>query len=308
MITLRKSVLASALLLVTACANVLGIEDTEVAASCKPGDYSYDGGNGPGEGTHNAGMGEDFSCVGNQPNNMADTDTVNITLAIVNLVNPSEAIEGISVKACASRSDLKCENVVAEATSDASGLAVLAVPTTSNRGRTGYQGYFEIKGPDAKNRVFLDYLQYFSRPVTRDRLYALFLVRPEDFVSLFPDDAETAGDPNLGAIAMEAVDCPNAEKDPTQQGAPHVRFAIENSCDVMSAQSREFYFSPQVPSTQLSETQGALAIGGFIGIKPANDVVVQAYWRTDAQNLKVVEDRLIVRPGTLTTLRFEPNQ
>ena len=199
MITLRKSILASALLAVTACANVLGIEDTELAASCKPGDFSYDGGDGPGEGPQKEGPGEDFSCVGNQPVEMATTNTVKITLAIVNLVNPSETIEGVSVRACASRGDLNCANVVAETTSNADGLAVLEVPTTSNRGKTGYTGYFEIKGPDAKNRVFLDYLQFFSRPITRDRLYALFLVRPEDFVTLFPNDADTAGDPNRGA-------------------------------------------------------------------------------------------------------------
>lgn len=301
---------AAACLLSLSCANVLGIEDTEEAAACQPGDYSYAGGDGPGAGPKNEGRGEDFSCVGESTLEQAETDTVTVHLVIVNLINPAEVIGGIRVRACGSRGDVNCTNVVAETVSDAGGNASLEVPTRSNRGRTGYQGYFEVEGPDDRGRVFMPYLQFFSRPVTRDRLFPLAVVRPEDFVMLFNDHQAVASDPNLGALALDAVDCPNALiDDPTSAiGAPNVRFAIADSCRHLTPNSQEFYFASGVPSTSIKATQGAPTIGGFIGIKPANDVVVEAYWRTEAQNLRVVQDRLIIRPGTLTTLRFEPNQ
>ncbi len=299
-----------ACLLSLSCANLLGIEDTEEVSACQPGDYSYNGGDGEGTGPKSEGIGQDFSCVREFRPGLADTDTVDITLVIVNLINPSEVIGGINVRACGSRGDVNCSNVVAEAVSDANGMATLTVPTTSSRGRTGYQGYFEFEGPDSRGRVFMPYLQFFTRPVTRDRFFPLALVRPEDFVTLFSDHQDVAGDGRLGALALDAVDCPNAMNDDpsTAIGARNVRFAIADSCRHLTASSQEFYFSSGVPSTTVKATQDAPTIGGFIGVKPANDVVVEAYWRTDAQNLRVVQDRLIVRPGTLTTLRFEPNQ
>ncbi|MBX3185215.1 MAG: hypothetical protein KIT72_08205 [Polyangiaceae bacterium] len=297
-----------ACLLSLGCANVLGIEDTEEAPACQSGDYSYNGGDGPGEGPRVGGRGEDYSCVNNLPQPLAESDTVDISLVIVNLINPTEPIGGIKVRACGSRGDVNCTNVVAQAVSGADGSATLTVPTRSNRGLTGYQGYLEFEGPDSQGRVFMPYLQFFTRPVTRDRFFPLLLVRREDFVTLFSDHQDVAGDSSLGALALEAVDCPNAMIDQGAVGAPNVRFAIADSCRHLTASSQEFYFANSVPSTTVKATQSALAIGGFIGVKPANDVVVEAYWRTDAQNLRVVQDRVIVRPGALTTLRFEPNQ
>lgn len=306
----RRFIAFGSLLGVVGCANVLGIEDTEVVPSCQPGDFAYDGGNGPGEGSRNGGTNQNFSCVGNLPvGQIAETATVNITLVIVNLVNPAETISGMKVRACASRADVKCTTNPVEAVSDENGFATLQVATLDGRTRTGYTGYFEITGPDSQGRAFIPYLQYFSRPIITDRVYPVAVVRPEDFANQFPEDTEVASDPNYGVLAFEAVDCENAKLDGAAQGAPNVRFSVSNSCEQLSAASREFYFDGSTPSTSASKTQAAgLAIGGFIGVTPGSSVVVQGYWNTGAQNLKVVEERIAVRAGWLTTMRFEPNQ
>ena len=280
-------------LLAGACANVLGIEDTEVAAACVDGDLSYDGGDGPGAGEPKGGKGEDFSCVGSQSNPDAATETVTVTLAVVNLVNPSETIGGVKVKACGSRGDVNCANVVAEGTTNAMGMVSLEVPTKTPRGLKGYAGYFDIEGPADGN--YLKYLQFFTRPLVTDRFFPLLLVSRDNFKTLFTN-SDVAGDFTRGALALEAVDCPNAEVDPANEGAPNVRYAIQDACGVLDEESREFYFASGAPSTSATKTRGDLAIGGFIGVKPSNNVTVQAYWRTDGQNLKVVEDELIRAP------------
>ncbi|MEZ4369186.1 MAG: hypothetical protein R3B07_00115 [Polyangiaceae bacterium] len=301
MITLRKSILASALLLVTACANVLGIEDTEVAASCKPGDFAYDGGNGQGEGTHNAGPNEDFSCVGNLESELATSETVQITLNVGVLVT-NKPLGGVTVKACPSRTDFGCATPQDEVTTGDDGVATLTVNTRTNRGLTGYQGYLQITGPDNGDDPWLDYLQYFSRPVVGDRTFPLSMLTRSDFKGVFLDTVGAEQRDDRGWLAVESVDC----KD---KGAPNIRLSVPNQCDYLDGASREFYFFGGGPSGDVSTTQpGEIALGGFLNIKPGNALEVRAYWHPEAQNLLTVVDRLIIRPNTLTTLRFEPNQ
>lgn len=301
MITLRKTILASTLLLVTSCANVLGIEDTEVAASCTAGDYAYDGGNGPGEGPRNEGANEDFSCIGNLEDELAASETVEITLNIAVLVT-NEALAGVTVKACPSRSDFGCETPQDEVTTGADGVAKLTVNTRTNRGLTGYQGYLQITGPDNPDDPWLDYLQYFSRPVIKDRAFPLSMLSKGHFKTVFLDTVGAEARDDRGWLAVESVDC----QDKT---APNIRLAIPNQCDYLDGASREFYFFGGGPSGDVSTTQpGEIALGGFLNIKPGNALEVRAYWRPEAQNLLSVVDRLIIRPNTLTTLRFEPNQ
>ncbi len=258
----------------TACANVLGIEDTVRAAD------DQDSGPPP--------VGGDWTCVGKVPVETPATDTIIITAQIVDFATGAAPTGAdLKVEACGSKTDRTCATKLAETTMPADGNAEISIPITGGK---GFNGYLRVTGPG-----FVPYLWYFSRPVATSRAFPLQVLRVEaledpsaGLLSIFklsPDD-------NRGHLAVQVTDC---KDDP----APNVDIQVTGVDD----QSKKFYFNDGVPTDTVDRTD-ALGLGGYWNV-PRGTVTVNGV--PDALGTSSGANTLIIEPRTLTTIRMLPN-
>lgn len=258
----------------TACANVLGIEDTVRAAA------ESDAGPPP--------TGEDWTCVGKVPVVTPTESKITITAQIVDFATGAAPTGAdLKVEACGSKTDRTCSTKLAETTMPADGNAKIEIPITGGK---GFNGYLRVTGAG-----FVPYLWYFSRPVTESRAFPLQVLRVEaledpkaGLLSIFkltPDD-------NRGHLAVQVTDCQDVP-------APKVDIQVSG----VDAQSKKFYFSDGVPTDTVERTD-ALGLGGYWNV-PTGTVTVNGV--PDALGKSSGANTLIIEPRTLTTIRMLPN-
>jgi hypothetical protein len=317
----RSFILAgvAALLLFPACAQVLGIEETELVPEQEPepepADDFVDGGTS-GESTYyyyDAGPalpGEDFSCLGGSWLPEAEEDNIEIVARIVDIALGTP-IEGMSVRVCRSRLDIACAggDVVQ---SDAEGLARVEVPKR-------FDGYLRIEGPDATGAERVGYLWYFSQPLLNTYVFPIFSMTPDFRDQVIYGELLGSGierDPERGEIAINVTDC--SPPDPATQdvegepianapgvNAPDVHFEISDE-ELVDAATRQFYFSdgnPVWPRQIEDQVTDSTGLGGFLNVQPG-PIPLRAVpqWLGDASGT----DTLLVRAGFLTTVRLLP--
>ena len=137
------SVALSALVVAAAgCAQVIGIEDTELAP-IEPG--------------------RDLTCVGKVSTPEGDGSEVEIYARIVDITDPTKPVEGMRVVPCASRLQQDCDTSTTYF-SDENGE--VRVPVLS-----GYNGYLRIEDPtgDVSPTGWITYFWYFSEPIVETR-------------------------------------------------------------------------------------------------------------------------------------------
>lgn len=278
-------------LVVPGCAQVLGIEETELSDSCNPA---------PGSNPNNSGLsygpGLDFSCVGVD---QADpvTDTVTVILNMATFIDGGQTpVPGLTVRVCETDSDTACSRTFE---SDENGQVLVELAVTNVRGPNPFRGYMVI---ESKDDSYIPYLLYFARPIVCGDTFPVFMVTPDDFQNVFI--AATGANAEIGDergwIVLDARDC-------TLATSKDVRYFVEDG--VKDDETVEFYFTANGGlTTENLKTVAELPLGGFIHLQPDTSVTVTSRYDPDGDNVLLAQKDVRIRAGYLTTLRFEPNE
>lgn len=306
---------------ISACAQVLGIEETELQlaeeepepeADDTPDDASAEPEPAPDAGP--PAPGEDFSCLGQDWLDESEADTIEIVARIVEITSPLTDplfVEGMTVRVCRSRLDLACSGGV-EVMSDADGLARVEVAK-------GFDGYLRIEGPDATGTERVGYLWYFSQPLRNTYVFPILSMTPEFRDTVIYGSELGSGftrDETRGEIAINVTDC--GDPDPLRQevegeqilnapgvNAPGVHFNITDE-DLVDDATRQFYFSdgqPVWPRQVRDQVTDVTGLGGFLNIDPG---IIPISAVPNTLGRASATDTLLVRAGFLTTVRLLP--
>lgn len=314
-------------LLLSGCAQVLGIEETKLeepidmegdddpvdSGSDDDDDTNADDDVVPDADTPNENPGEDFRCLGDTWLEEADSERIEIIASITEIDSGTNPIyvEGMKVRVCRSRLDISCSGG-AEVESDANGLARVEVDK-------GFDGYLRIEGPDANGIERVGYLWYFSQPLMNTYIFPIAAMTPDFRRDVIYGAALGSGiewDDTRGEIAINVTDC--SEPDPQRQevdgeevlsapgvNAPGVHFAITDE-DAFDEATRQFYFSggnPVWPRRVADQITDVLGLGGFLNIPPG-PVPIEAV--LESVGATIGSDTLLVRANYLTTVRLLP--
>ncbi len=248
--------------------------------------------------------GSDFRCVGDDWLTRADADTIEIVATIIDLAT-GDPVEGLTMTECRTRLDQTCGG--ASVQSDVDGVARLEV-------RSGFNGYLKIEGPDASATEYVGYLWYFSQPLYNTYSFPILAMTPPVLEASFYSGVSRGAD--RGEVAVQVTDCTEDtgssefgdETILNAPGVPAPGLTLEvPDGKLLDEQSREFYFSDniplaeEVPSDRSTDISG---LGGFLNVK-AGPVSVRA--RNTATGQIVGSDTLLVRAGFLTTARLLPD-
>lgn len=313
---MRSVALGLLLPLTGACAQVLGIEETELDP---PGDSADDDGADDDEPAPEAGPppvpGEDYRCIGTDWLEEAKGNRIEIIARIIEIEssgapNPTP-VEGMTVRVCRSRLDIACSGGM-QVTSDSEGLARVEVDK-------GFNGYLRIEGPDALGTERVGYLWYFSQPLLNTYVFPILAMTPafrSDVIYGGALGSNIAWDEERGEIAINVTDC--STPDPASQdvegdevanapgvNAPGVHFAITDE-DLFDEQTRAFYFSegnPIWPRRSPDQVTDSSGLGGFLKV-PAGTIPIEAV--PASLGRASATDTLLVRANFLTTVRLLP--
>jgi hypothetical protein len=269
---LRAAVSVTFAVAVAGCAQIVGIEDTELAP-IEPG--------------------QNLTCVGKVPTPVGDGSDVEIYARIVDITDPTSPVEGMRVVPCASRLQQNCDTSTTYF-SDENGE--VRVPVQS-----GYNGYLRIEDPmgDVSPEGWITYFWYFSEPIveTRETPFPISAMR-RGFRKDFVYPADNPQDSLLGEIAINATDCGDVN-------APGIHFEITTQSSIGDS-TIPFYFANgliNLPSMDDPQETDASGLGGYLGVK-AGQAGIRAILTATGET--VAEDTLLVRPDVLTTVRLLP--
>ena len=198
------------------------------------------------------------------------------SVQIVDLTTQALTLDA-TVKACA-LSDVDCKNpVTTEQRPGADGWVNLAL-------RNNFQGFLQIESPNAVPQLF-------HPPDTGLRTmqdYPVVTISKDIFAGLV-QVLRLMDNPNLGAIAVRTFDCKGAL-------APDVVL----KSDVAGV---PYYFQGAAPSITRQQTDSN-GLAGFVGIEPGF-ALSEA---TLLDGTEITSQKLVVRPGTLSTGFLRPPQ
>jgi hypothetical protein len=309
---MKRARLLVLLPLVGACAQVLGIEETELEVS-RPQNDDDRGDDDSSMQPEPPAAGEDYRCIGTDWLEEANGNRIDIIAHIIEIEtsgapNPTP-VEGMTVRVCRSRLDIACSGGM-EVESDADGLARVQVDK-------GFNGYLRIEGPDANGTERVGYLWYFSQPLINTYVFPILAMTPDfrrDVIYGAALGSNIEWDEERGEIAINVTDCSDPEP-ATQdvegeevanapgQNAPGVHFSIADE-DVIDEQTRAFYFSEGNPLwPRRSGLTDASGLGGFLRIPPGT-IPIEAV--PESLGEASATDTLLVRANFLTTVRLLP--
>lgn len=276
------------------CAQVLGIEETELAV------VSSDDENDSAD----TSAGADFSCVGSDWLTRSDDTTIEVVATITDLAT-ADPVEGLTMTECRTRLDQSCSGTSVQ--SDAGGIARIQV-------RSGFNGYLKLEGPDVGGIEYVGYLWYFSQPLYNTYTFPILAMTPGVLQDSFYGDSERGDD--RGEIAVQVTDCTedtgtttiDDEEILNAPGIPAAGLTLEVSDDdLLDDDSIEFYFSNTIPvgeaypSDKYTDDSG---LGGFLNVQEGP---VSFSARSVETDEAVGSDTLLVQAGFLTTARLLPD-
>jgi hypothetical protein len=239
---LRTALLGVTLLGSSACANVLGIEETTLAKE----DSSTSAG--------------PWDCVGNVEE--AHTDAEELVLTVTTLgLDAMTPLPDLNVEVCRVSFGGSCQTKI-NGTTDEDGQLEIQVPVSPG----GFEGYVEISGevPNAEGTDTEPAQRlrwYYSRPRTKD--FAITALMPAE--SLWATIAESiigeTPSEGRGYLSFEARDCDDAP-------AADVAVALKPR-----AESRLFYFAASTETFLAEDVQEATDVtgrGAFFEVTPGS--------------------------------------
>lgn len=233
--------------------------------------------------------GQSWSCLDSPIIWPKPTAVGNVTFSVtfVNFTSEQPFV-GATVKAC-NKLDFSCATPLDRATSDATGLVSLTVPT----GTSGFDGYLDVTGGSVggTGAPAFPAIWYPVPFVVADGWRGRTLLLSADEVVALTMATGTVPDPTRGHVALNAADCVFGP-------AAGVSFLVDSA----DQETVSYYLVGGVPVTTATATDQS-GIGTFLNLPttaPARLTVVRAFSGT-AGGKSMGSLTFIVRPGTVTT-------
>lgn len=269
--------LASGVLALVGCTQILDIRDTTDPIEVTAGSGGSGGNSTPKPG----------SCAGDL--DYKGDDAVTIDMSMITFAPPNSASAGIQVEAYKDINSfgLFRDPVFCGAT-DADGKIKVHVPG----GSTGFAGFLIVKGSEQET-----FFYYFSPPrVQNDPPFTFLTISNNDWSALRDQVIGLPNKPDSGQVTINALD----QNDKPLAG---VRFEI----DIQGDGQPFFFTSDGSPSLTAKQTDPNFAFGGFFNVPAAGG-------RREVRMLDATSGELLgsvninILAGTWTTMRIKSNK
>jgi hypothetical protein len=215
-------------------------------------------------------IGADFSCVGSVSVPVSTSPTLRFTARVVNAAIDTLTVPDIAVVACAADDPQCLAPVAGPVVSDQNCLATLTVPTSTQPGESGFDGFFQATDPAG---TYQTALAFGNVPITQDGARADVIVSTTALEAALASSIGLTSDADAGLLVVSAADCATAFSGGMQfrvsgNGQTFPVYYLSGglpSVTATSTDSQGTAVAPNLPAGAVTVTATSLTLGKNVG-------------------------------------------